>query len=181
MAETLTLREVADHFADQDAVADPQEREARYQRLRAIVQQGMVMSDVEVSKGKTAAFGAVKIAQLRVLQALMESGFKGPVLWKFNAHLNKTPITGEAGHQPGTMIAKAAAGTMAGEDWHLDIRVTRRPDADEPEYLGGLRRADEPRNPVSDQILAAGRVVYAAVSLPVSDLIRPVLAVLEAE
>lgn len=181
MPKSLTLRAIADHFADHDGISDPQERESRYQKLRAVVQQGIVTSDVAVSKGKTAEFGEEKIARLRVLQALMESGFKGATLWKFAAHLTKTPLTPAPGNGAGTMIALAVEGTRADEEWLLDIRVTRGPGAEEPEYLGGLRRADEARSPVSDEILMAGRVLYAAVTLPVSDLIRPILEKLGAD
>tara|TARA_R110002072_G_scaffold17174_2_gene65691 strand:- start:1727 stop:2272 length:546 start_codon:yes stop_codon:yes gene_type:complete len=180
MPDSLTLRAIADHFADCDGISDPQERKSQLRQLRAITQAGIIFPDASVSQGQTAVFSAVKVAQLRVLQALLDTGFKGPVLGKFAAHLTKTPNTGAAGDGPGTMIAFAVEGTRNGEDWVLDIRVSRRPDSDVPEYLGGLRRADETRNSASDQILAAGRVLYAAITLPVSDLIRPVLDAMDA-
>jgi hypothetical protein len=181
MPKSLPLRAIADHFNDLDGIADHQERESRYQKLRTAVQQRLTVSDVAVSKGKTAEFGAEKAAQLRILQALMDAGFKGPVLASFVARLTEMPKVETAGNHPGTAIGMAVAGTRAGEDWILDVRVARHLETGEIAYLGGLRRADEERNPISDQILMAGRVLYATVTLPVSALIAPVLEMLDAD
>lgn len=175
MPESLTLKAIADHFADSDGVSDPQERKSRFRQLRAITQSEFVLPDVAVSQGQTAVFSVEKAAQLRVLQTLTEVGFKGPVLGKFNARLTETSQSGKGGKQPGTMIALAVAGTQAGEEWVLDLLVARNLATGEVDYLGGLRLSGEPRSSVSDEILSAGRITYAAITLPVSDLIRPVL------
>lgn len=175
MPESLTLKAIADHFADSDGVADPHERKSRFRQLRAITQSEFVLPDVAVSQGQTAVFSVEKAAQLRILQTLTDIGFKGPVLSKFNAHLTETPLGCNGRKQPGTMIALAVAGTRAEQEWVLEIRVARNLATGELNYLGGLRLVDEPRNSVSDEILSAGRITYAAITLPVSDLIRPVI------
>ncbi len=175
MASTMTLRTAADLFNDLDGVLDPQEREARYQKLRAIVQAGMVTSDVAVSRGKTAAFSDAKLAQLRLLQALIDSGIKGPVLWRFNAHLTTIPLRPGAKSKAGTAIALAVEEIRRCEEWDLAVRVTRSLLTGELEFQGTLKRADEPENPASREILDSGRVIYSHITLPATALIRPVL------
>ena len=179
MTAKLTLREIADLFNDLDAVDDPQEREARYQKLRQILQARMIISDVAVSRGKTAAFSDVKIGHLRLLQALIDSGFKGPVLWQFNAFLTGLSGMTKAGTGPGTAIAQAVEGIRNGEDWILTVRITRSLLSGELEFLGRLRRVDDLVLPRSRRSLDSGRVIYSEVSLPATALILPILEYLQ--
>lgn len=180
MPNSLTLKALSDMFADHDGLANPNERKSQLRQMRSIVQSGIVFPDKPVSQGETAVFGVERASQLRILQTLLDIGIKGPVLASFAAHLTATPDVRTAGNHPGTAIGMAVAGTRAGDDWILDVRVTRHRETGEIAYLGGLRRSDEVRNPASDEILAAGRVLYSALTLPVSDLIRPVLDAMDA-
>ena len=97
------------------------------------------------------------------------------MLWRFNAHLTKTPLRPGAKLQSGTAIALAVAEIRHSENWVLAIRVTRSLLTGELEFLGELRRADEPENPASRKILESGRVIYSQITLPATALIRPVL------
>lgn len=181
MPDSLTLKALNDLFADHDGVVDADERKGQLRQMRSIIQAGIVFPDKPVSQGETAVFSVERAAQLRVLQTLLDIGIKGPVLARFAARLTATPDVRTGGNHPGTAIAMAVEGTRAGENWILNVLISRHRDTGAIDYLGGLHRADEERNPISDQIQMAGRVFYATVTLPVSDLIAPILQAMEAE
>lgn len=152
----------------------------------------LVLMAAQPGRGRTspADYAPEEIARARLLLAARDCGLTGADLGKFNAALNQPPTPGTAhptsakaagGYSYPSGLLSIIRGARVGEDWLVRVRVTRTSE--------GQRRvaplvcwaegqpADTGIGAVLD--LLDGETHIGTITIPASDLIRPLLDDLE--
>jgi len=152
----------------------------------------LVLMEAQPGRGRTspADYLPEEIARARLLLSARDCGLTGADLSKFNAALNQSSAHGighpesaktDGGYFYPSGLLSIIRGTKAGEDWLVSFRVTRTSEGQRRVaplvFWANGRPAESKVGGVLD--LISGETHIGTVTIPASDLIRPLLDHLE--
>ena len=174
---TFTLRGMAETIGALDG-RDAASTENLYQQLRGLSQRGLFVPTIApAGRAKAAEFDLPTLCTVRLLMVLSDLGFDARTLREAHSFILKPhiPSCPEAGFTPATELGAAIEGIRAGEPWMLVIEVRRNRSTGARTLTGGFFSGLEKQDPAANQILNAWGAAQATVSLPATELLKPLL------
>ncbi len=172
----MKTREMTDLFCDLDGITDPEARDRRYNRGRALALKGLIKPTADdIGRGKVARFDIEEVAVARLLLQLTELGIGARPLRGFE-HGFRPPQPEEAERHIRNVLPEIAAGE------HWEFRVTVKLD-DRGEVLlaGGFYRegAPSPWQQHREALVAfdksQGHSRHSVITLDATGLLQPLL------
>lgn len=175
---TFTLREMAEEIGRLDR-RDADSVDNLHQQLRGLHQRRLFGAvAVPSGRAKAAVFDLPTFCAVRLLMVLSDLGFDARTLREAHDFMLKSyvPLHPRSGKVPVTDLDAAIEGIERGEHWTLAIELRRHWSTGKRYRTGGFRSDEELPNAEVKRILDAQGVVQATVTIPATDLLKPLLA-----